>query len=214
MMTGGRTPKRCPRCGKPLETRHGTHGTYLDCTGYPKCKYTQDLSKIRTNKTESIVPAKCPKCGKKFAIYAGKFGIFLGCNGYPNCNYSYSFKDPTKISCPECGKNMRERTGKYGTFYGCSGYPDCKFTFDLRIKKKKIQDTKKILELPQDSTFTTGNILKVLSDKLQDLQKISNKLNLNDKMDVKFLQLKLKELERKEIIEMNLIDKIKFWKKS
>ncbi len=33
-------------------------------------------------------------------------------------------------------------------------------------------------------------------------------------MDVKFLQLKLNELERKEIIEMNLIDKIKFWKKS
>ncbi len=147
-----KAPKKCPKCGKPLKIRHGDYGTYLDCTGYPKCKYTQDISGNITT-TRASIPSVCPKCGKNLAIYKGKFGIFLGCNGYPKCNFSYNFEDPTNISCPKCGRIMRERKGKYGLFYGCSGYPDCKITFDLRIKEKKIQKPKEMVDL-------TSKILK------------------------------------------------------
>ena len=138
-------PKSCPRCGKPLEMRKGTYGTYLDCTDYPKCKYTYDLSSKNVAETKQIgtnTPSSCPRCSKKLALYIGKYGIFLGCNGYPKCNYSQNFEDPYNISCPRCGRIMKERTGTYGMFYGCSGYPKCKFTFDLRVKgktKEKIQ---------------------------------------------------------------------------
>jgi ssDNA-binding Zn-finger/Zn-ribbon topoisomerase 1 len=147
-------PEKCPRCGRPLEIRYGEYGTYLDCTGYPKCRYTKDISTTNSSKTgrnvirsESSVPDSCPKCGKKLALYKGDFGIFLGCIGYPKCRFSYSFEDPTIICCPECGKNMVERIGEYGLFYGCSGYPECKFTFDLRIKEKESNKPKKMLIL-------------------------------------------------------------------
>ncbi len=40
--------KNCPKCGKPLEIRHGEYGTYLDCTGYPECKFTQNISNKRS----------------------------------------------------------------------------------------------------------------------------------------------------------------------
>ena len=60
--------------------------------------------------------------------------------------------------------------------------------------------------------FITDKILNVLSDKWQNLQRLTNKLNLNDKIDVKYLQLKLKELERKKFIKMDIIDSVKYWK--
>ncbi|MHA1931685.1 MAG: DNA topoisomerase family protein, partial [Promethearchaeota archaeon] len=132
-------PDFCPRCGKPLEMRKGTYGTYLDCTDYPKCKYTYDLSSKNVTATKQKglnTLTSCPKCGKKLALYIGKFGIFLGCNGYPKCNYSHNFEDPYNIPCPECGKIMKERSGTYGSFYGCKGYPKCKFTYNLRVKGK------------------------------------------------------------------------------
>jgi len=147
-------PNSCPRCGKPLEVRKGTYGTYLDCTDYPKCKYTAELSsknvpKTKQNDTSSLT--SCPKCGKKLALYIGKYGIFLGCFGYPNCNYSHNFEDPYNIPCPECGKIMKERTGTYGRFYGCKGYPKCKFTYNLRVKGKTEEKKQpKKLVLPED----------------------------------------------------------------
>ncbi len=147
-------PKFCPRCGKPLEMRKGTYGTYLDCTDYPKCKYTNDLSSKNVAETKQIgtnTPSSCPKCGKKLALYIGKYGIFLGCNGFPKCNYSQNFEDPYNISCPKCEKIMKERTGTYGIFYGCSGYPKCKFTFDLRVKGKTMEK-----KTAKKDSFTRG----------------------------------------------------------
>ena len=32
----------CPVCGKKLVTRNGKKGTFIGCTGYPKCKYTRE----------------------------------------------------------------------------------------------------------------------------------------------------------------------------
>ncbi|MFW9879211.1 MAG: topoisomerase DNA-binding C4 zinc finger domain-containing protein [Candidatus Thorarchaeota archaeon] len=206
-----KTPTKCPKCGKPLEIRHGEYGTYLDCTGYPKCKFTQEISKKEKIKTE-VTPTKCPECGKKLSMYIGKFGMFLGCNGYPKCRYSFNFKNPAKIPCPECGKTMIERTGMYGIFYGCTGFPECKFTFPVRIKKKKLEKPKKLLEIPEETSFITDNILNALSDKWQSFQDLANRLYLTDKMDVRYLELKLKELTRKKIINSKTIENVKKWK--
>ncbi len=76
----------------------------------------------------------------------------------------------------------------------------------------KIQKPKKMLEMPQDSNPITNKILNVLSDKWQNFQRFANRLNLSDKTDVKYLQLKLKELERKRIIKMDVFDNVKHWK--
>lgn len=205
-----KTLKKCPKCGKPLEVREGSYGTYLDCTGYPKCKYTFDISGASKNKLN--IPSTCPKCGKKLAIYNGKFGAFLGCNGYPNCNYTYNFEDTSNISCPICGRIMKERTGKHGLFYGCSGFPECRFTFPMRVSKKKTP--RKRLEIPQEYGSTSNKILNVLSNEWQNLSGLTNILGCNDEMDVKYILLKLKEFERKGLIVKDFFDNEEFWKKN
>ena len=35
--------KKCPRCGKFLLQRNGRYGCFLGCSGYPVCKYTENL---------------------------------------------------------------------------------------------------------------------------------------------------------------------------
>lgn len=38
----------CPRCGQTLVTRHGRNGSFIGCSGYPKCRYTSNFdNKIR-----------------------------------------------------------------------------------------------------------------------------------------------------------------------
>jgi ssDNA-binding Zn-finger/Zn-ribbon topoisomerase 1 len=214
------SPNICPRCGKPLETRKGTYGTYLDCTDYPKCKYTHDVSSKNVGETTQIgtnTPSLCPKCGKKLALYIGKYGIFLGCNGYPTCNYSQNFEDPYNITCPKCGKIMKERTGAYGRFYGCRGYPKCKFTFNLRVKgKTQEKKQSKKLVLPEGYGFgvTGDDILGALTRGGQNLRELVNKLELTDEVDIKYLKLKLKEFENKGLVVKNYIENETIWEKT
>ena len=200
-------PEICPRCGKSLEIRKGTYGTYLDCMDYPKCKYTYDLSSKNVAETKQIsnnTPSSCPKCGKKLALYIGKFGIFLGCNGFPKCNYSQNFEDPYNITCPKCEKIMKERTGTYVMFYGCSGYPECKFTFDLRVKAKPEEKkrSKKVI-LPEVYGFkvTGDDILGNLTRGGQDLRELRIKEKPKEIEKSKMLVL-LKEKKRSKKVAL------------
>ncbi len=34
----------CPKCGKALVQRHGKHGAFIGCSGYPKCRHTQPMA--------------------------------------------------------------------------------------------------------------------------------------------------------------------------
>lgn len=35
----------CPECGKPLAYRNSRFGTFIGCTGYPQCRYTEKINK-------------------------------------------------------------------------------------------------------------------------------------------------------------------------
>jgi ssDNA-binding Zn-finger/Zn-ribbon topoisomerase 1 len=218
-------PKKCPRCGKSLRKRQGEYGTYLDCTGYPECKYTLDISgdiKVKSSsKNYFSLPAKCPRCNKKLAIYVGEKGAFLGCNGYPGCRFSIKVKDIANINCPKCGKLMTERTGKNGLFFGCRGYPSCKFTFDLRVYKTSKKDAKakekyrKRLEFEQlESPMNNDKILRILSEGWYTIAQIASKLDISKKSDLKFLSLKIKQLERKKTIDAKFQDGYEYWKRA
>jgi DNA topoisomerase-1 len=37
------TDRECPDCGKPLLIRSGRRGPFLGCSGYPKCRHTEDV---------------------------------------------------------------------------------------------------------------------------------------------------------------------------
>jgi DNA topoisomerase-1 len=32
----------CEECGKPMVVRHGKRGPFLGCSGYPKCRHTEE----------------------------------------------------------------------------------------------------------------------------------------------------------------------------
>ncbi len=36
--------KKCPKCGAKLVVRHSVYGSFLACSNYPKCKYTEPLN--------------------------------------------------------------------------------------------------------------------------------------------------------------------------
>jgi len=58
----------------------------------------------------------------------------------------------------------------------------------------------------------TDSILSALSNEWQSIKYLIFKLKIKDMMDARFLQLKLKELERKEVINVNVIQGRKHWK--
>jgi ssDNA-binding Zn-finger/Zn-ribbon topoisomerase 1 len=77
-------PRYCEKCGKPLAIRQGQYGGFLGCTGYPKCRFTFNLSGDN--------PVICPSCGSPLIVRKGPYGSFLGCTNYPRCKYILDFK--------------------------------------------------------------------------------------------------------------------------
>ncbi len=39
----GKIEKQCPKCSKPLVVRKSMYGSFLGCSGYPKCRHTEKL---------------------------------------------------------------------------------------------------------------------------------------------------------------------------
>ena len=68
---------------------------------------------------------------------------------------------------------------------------------------------KKQTQLP---VVTTDSILEVLTDEWQTIKHLIFKLKIKDMMDARFLQLKLKELERKGKVQVDIKIGKKSWK--
>jgi len=123
------TGQACPECGKPLLERWGRYGRFLACSGYPECKYTQDLNGNGRGRMAEVVPGEvCDQCGKPMVIKEGRYGKFIACQGYPECKNTKPLT--TGIACPEDrdGGQLVERRSRRGkAYYACSKYPACKF---------------------------------------------------------------------------------------
>ena len=220
-------PSSCPKCGKPLEVYQLKGIKYLDCSGYPQCRYRVELGKsnqsipIKEQNGKFSYPKVCLNCNKRIAIYIGKNGAFFGCNGYPHCRFSFSIESTNNILCPDCNSLMYERTGSRGIFLGCGGYPNCKFTYDIRISKnvestiKPVKSQRKKLEYDQlESPISNEKILQILAKDWYAVDQIATKLGVKEVNDVKFLALKLKQLERKDILISKNDNTINYWKTS
>ena len=126
----GRT---CPKCGEnELLLRSGRFGNFIACSGFPKCKYTEQVDD-EGNATEVKVETsdeKCDKCGKEMIVKNGRNGKFLACSDYPDCKNTKSMASESKTSeipCPDCGGKLIWKQSRRGAFWGCEKYPDCKF---------------------------------------------------------------------------------------
>ena len=124
--------RACPKCGEELLLRSGRFGNFVACSGFPKCKYTEQVDEDG-NKVEVKIETsdvKCDKCGKDMIIKNGRNGQFLACSDYPDCKNTKSINVEEKSSdtpCPDCGGKISLKNSRRGPFWGCENYPDCKF---------------------------------------------------------------------------------------
>jgi DNA topoisomerase-1 len=126
--------EKCPQCGKDLVIKFGRFGRFKACSGYPGCKFKENLVKKETKPLDE----KCPQCGAPLVIKFGKYGSFIACSGYPKCKYIHKEKKDTGIACPnDCGGTLIQRKTRRGKFfYGCSSFPKCRFaTWDEPVAR-------------------------------------------------------------------------------
>lgn len=140
--------RNCPECGRGLVKRFSKNGWFISCSGYPGCRYSEDIPagdgadpeepEEELARIEEIAPP-CEECGAPMRARRGPFGIYLACSAFAaehgkrkvlgNGQVADGPK-PTGVACPRegCGGELVERrsrrTGK--PFYGCSRFPTCK----------------------------------------------------------------------------------------
>jgi len=128
--------RNCPQCGKQLSIRLSKTGSFIGCTGFPECTYTEAVDKSGADGdeqavTEVVADRQCPQCNSPLNIKSGKYGKFIGCSKYPECKFIESLNKPvdTGVLCPLCKKgNLVKKRSRYGTdFYSCANYPKCKY---------------------------------------------------------------------------------------
>ena len=124
--------RNCPQCGSELLLRSGRYGNFIACSGFPKCKYTEQVDEDGNvvEKKEKVSDEVCEKCGKEMVIKNGRNGQFLACSGYPKCKNTKSINVEEKTSntpCPDCGGKLSIKNSRRGPFWGCENYPKCKF---------------------------------------------------------------------------------------
>ena len=124
----------CPKCGEELLLRSGRFGEFIACSGFPKCKYTEQVEGEKKEEKEASSAESsgeiCDKCGKEMVVKNGRNGQFLACSGYPECKNTKSINVEEKISlapCPDCGGKISLKNSRRGPFWGCENYPKCKF---------------------------------------------------------------------------------------
>ena len=117
------TGENCPKCGSELLKRKGRYGEFIACSGFPKCKYTQNIGgddKGGATKTpQNIVEGvKCPECQSDIVQRKSRRGTFYGCSSYPKCRFISTY-EPTNKKCPECDYIMASRTLRKKPIYEC-----------------------------------------------------------------------------------------------
>ena len=117
--------KECPKCQRPLVIRWGKYGKFLACSGFPECKYSENIIVEKSNK-------KCPECGRDLIIRHGKYGKFLACSGYPDCRHTENLSHD--IPCRVCGGEIIIISTRRGKVYKCK---KCEYsTFYPPIEEK------------------------------------------------------------------------------
>jgi len=64
----------CPKCAAQLAIKHVGKSTFLGCSGYPQCDYTQSLSTNDVSIIKEMPQSQCPECEANLAVKKGRFG--------------------------------------------------------------------------------------------------------------------------------------------
>ncbi|MDD5640770.1 MAG: type I DNA topoisomerase [Syntrophales bacterium] len=108
----------CPKCQKELLLRRGRLGEFLGCSGYPKCKFTQNFTRgpqgeIIPQSPEDEAAYTCPRegCGGHLLKRRSRRGFFYGCSNYPKCQFTMN-QPPLDQPCPQCQFPWLMKKGK------------------------------------------------------------------------------------------------------
>ncbi len=123
--------KTCEKCGSPMVMKRGRYGTFLACSAYPDCKFTQSLGQEGAGQRTGV---RCPAegCDGELVERKSKRGkIFYGCSRFPECDFALWDK-PVETPCPKCDAPflVEKSTKKRGTFLTCRN-PDCDYSADI-----------------------------------------------------------------------------------
>jgi DNA topoisomerase I len=113
------TGLKCPKCGKDLIVRRGRMGEFLGCSGYPRCKFTQNFSRdaqgspVPIDKEAETAAYPCPRegCSGGLLKRRSRRGIFYGCSNYPKCDFTLN-QPPLEEPCPQCAFPWLMKKGK------------------------------------------------------------------------------------------------------
>lgn len=128
----------CPQCNAHLQLKFVGKSSFLGCTAYPKCDYSQALNPSEVSTLKLIENSHCPECEAQLAVKKGRYGMFIGCTDFPHCHFistnqqSQINEEYTPIDCPTCNKGqLQKRQNRFGKFfYACDNYPKCKHIFN------------------------------------------------------------------------------------
>jgi len=103
------TGLKCPKCQKELVIRRGRKGEFLGCTGYPRCKFTQNFIRdaqgnpVPLDRAAETASFPCPRegCGGGLVKRRSRRGFFYGCSNYPKCDFTLN-QPPIEEPCPRC----------------------------------------------------------------------------------------------------------------
>ncbi len=113
-----------------------------------------------------------------------------------------SYKKPTEVKLVELKPKEPIKISSEAIQVKQVQLPISKVKTPSKVAPKKIPPAHKPTPQKQTQTtlpiITTDKILKVLSDEWQTIKHLIFKLKIKDMMDARYLQLKLKELERKD----------------
>jgi DNA topoisomerase-1 len=108
----------CPKCKKELLVRQGRLGEFLGCSGYPRCRFTQNFTRdaqgrIVPQSPEDEAAHPCPRegCGGHLVKRRSRRGIFYGCSNYPKCDFTMN-QPPQARPCPQCQFPWLMKKGK------------------------------------------------------------------------------------------------------
>ena len=121
----------CPKCDGELRIKYVNKSSFLSCSNYPKCDFTQSTKKAEVSTLKVMDGSSCPECSSELAVKKGRYGMFIGCTSFPECHYiaSQNKNESDDVSaCPKCKiGNLVKRQNKFGkTFIACDAYPKCK----------------------------------------------------------------------------------------
>ncbi len=137
--------RNCPQCGSELLLRSGRYGEFIACSGFPKCKYTEQVEGEKkegeSSEPEETTEEVCDKCGAPMVVKNGRNGKFLACSAYPKCKNTKTLAEQkvSEVPCPDCGGKLIWRQSRRGAFWGCEHYPQCKFISKFEPSTQKCE---------------------------------------------------------------------------